>query len=223
MNPTEATAEKLFNNISASIQELFEGAEYPWEILDNIGEFINSSYDKFLALGYKELHPGVLVGEGTVIADSALIESPAIIGPGTEIRHCAYIRGNVITGECCVIGNSTEVKNSVLFDNVQIPHFNYVGDSILGNRSHLGAGAICSNVRQDKCAISVKTDPPIKTNRRKLGAIICDNAEIGCGSVINPGSVICRFSRIYPLTSVRGVIEENRIVKSSGEIVSIIE
>lgn len=200
---------------------LFENAEYPWEILDNIGKHIISSYDDYIKRGYTEYKPGVLVGNGTDIADTAHIEAPAIIGSNCEIRHCAYIRGNVITGDSCVIGNSTEVKNSILMDHVQIPHFNYVGDTILGNRSHLGAGAICSNVRQDKSQIQVKTEPNIATNRRKLGAIICDDVEIGCGSVINPGSIICRSSRVYPLTSVRGVIPNNCIVKSSNEIVPI--
>ena len=123
--------------------------------------------------------------------------------------------------EGCVIGNSTEVKNSILFNNVQVPHFNYVGDSILGNRSHLGAGAVCSNVRQDKSNITIKTEPPITTNRRKLGAIICDDIEIGCGAVINPGSIICHSSRVYPLTSVRGVVNAKCIAKSSDEIVPI--
>ena len=221
MKPAEATTSRLLCNIPEPFQRLFKETVYPWEALNNIGKFINDIYEELLAHGYKELIRGVLIGEGTVVADSALIEPPAIIGPMCEIRHCAYIRGNVITGKECVIGNSTEVKNSLLFDNVQIPHFNYVGDSILGNRSHMGAAAICSNVRQDKSDIVVKTDPPINTNRRKFGAIICDDVEIGCGSVINPGSVICNSSRVYPLTSVRGVIEANQIVKSSEQIVSI--
>lgn len=221
MKQAEVTTSKLLYDIPESVKELFKGTVYPWETLDNIGEFIDKIYEELLAGGYKEHSRGVLIGEGTVVADTAVIEPPAIIGPKCEIRHCAYIRGNVITGKECVIGNSTEVKNSLLFDNVQIPHFNYVGDSILGNRSHMGAGAICSNVRQDKSDIVVKTDPPINTNRRKFGAIICGDVEIGCGSVINPGSVICNSSRVYPLTSVRGVIEANQIVKSSGQIVSI--
>ena len=221
MKQAEVTTSKLLYDIPESVKELFKGTVYPWETLDNIGEFIDKIYEELLAGGYKEHSRGVLIGEGTVVADTAVIEPPAIIGPMCEIRHCAYIRGNVITGKECVIGNSTEVKNSLLFDNVQIPHFNYVGDSILGNRSHMGAGSICSNVRQDKSDIVVKTDPPINTNRRKFGAIICDDVEIGCGSVINPGSVICNSSRVYPLTSVRGVIEANQIVKSSGQIVSI--
>ena len=221
MKSTEVTTTKLFAHIPEDMQNLFSGTEYPWEVLSSIGEYIASIYDDLITHGYMEIKPGVIVGEGTVIAGSALIEAPAIIGPNSEIRHCAFIRGNVITGEGCVIGNSTEVKNSVIFDNVQIPHFNYVGDSILGNKSHLGAGAVCSNVRQDKNNITVKTEPPISTNRRKFGAIICDRVEIGCGSVINPGSIIGPSSRVYPLTSVRGVIDANCIVKSSDEIVPI--
>ena len=189
MKPTEVTTSKLFCNIPDYMQTLFSDTEYPWEALDRIGEYIASIYDDLITGGYSEIKPGVLAGEGTMIAESALIEPPAIIGSNCEIRHCAFIRGNVITGEGCVIGNSTEVKNSILFNNVQVPHFNYVGDSILGNRSHLGAGAVCSNVRQDKSNITIKTEPPITTNRRKLGAIICDDVEIGCGAVINPGSI----------------------------------
>lgn len=221
MTPIEVTVSKLLNITPDYIKDLFTNAEYPWEALDRIGEYIASIYDDMITRGYREIKPGVLVGKGTVIAESAYIEAPAIIGPNSEIRHCAFIRGNVITGEGCVIGNSTEVKNSILFNNVQAPHFNYVGDSILGNRSHLGAGAVCSNVRQDKSNITIKTEPPITTNRRKLGAIICDDVEIGCGAVINPGSIICHSSRVYPLTSVRGVINANCIAKSSDNIVPI--
>ncbi len=221
MKPSDVTTRKLFSQIPDYLQGLFSDTEYPWEVLDRIGEYIDSIYNDLIIRGYMELKPGVLVGNGTVVTESALIEPPAIIGPNCEIRHCAFIRGNVIIGEGCVMGNSTEVKNSILFNNVQVPHFNYVGDSILGNRSHLGAGAVCSNVRQDKCNITVKTEPPITTNRRKLGAIICDNVEVGCGAVINPGSIICHSSRVYPLASVRGVIDANCIAKSTDEIVPI--
>lgn len=221
MKQSDVTTNKLFSSIPDSIKNLFNDSNYPWDVLNNIGEYIESHYNEYLEHGYIEYKPGVLIGKGTVIAESAFIEAPSIIGPNCEIRHCAYIRGNVITGEGCVIGNSTEVKNSILFDHVQIPHFNYVGDSILGNRAHLGAGAVCSNVRQDKSDIKIKTDEPITTNRRKLGAIICDDVEVGCGSVINPGSIIGKSSRIYPLTSVRGVIEPNSIVKSNDNIVPI--
>jgi NDP-sugar pyrophosphorylase family protein len=221
MKQSDVTTVRLIGHIPDSMKCLFEDTEYPWDVLNNIGEYIKSHYVEYLKQGYKEYKPGVLVGNGTKIAESAFIDPLTIIGPNCEIRHCAYIRGNVITGEKCVIGNSTEVKNSVLFDHVQIPHFNYVGDSILGNRSHLGAGAVCSNVRQDKATITIKTEPPISTNRQKLGAIICDDVEIGCGSVINPGTIIGSSSRIYPLTSLRGIIEENRIVKSTDKIIAI--
>ncbi len=221
MKPTEVTTKKLLKSIPDRLEDLFHNTEYPWEALDNIKQYIDSNYKDLIDIGYSEIKPGVLIGSGTVIAESAYIEAPAIIGPDCEIRHCAFIRGNVITGKGCVIGNSTEVKNSILLDNVQIPHFNYVGDSILGNRAHMGAGAVCSNVRQDKCNIIIKTDPPIITNRRKFGAIICDDVEIGCGSVINPGSIILHSSRVYPLTPVRGVIEERCIVKSTDNIVPI--
>ena len=221
MIQSNAKTISLFESIPESIKNIFADTEYPWEVLDRIEEFIPTHYEDFLSNGYTEYKPGVLIGKGTIIHKSAFIEAPAIIGPDSEIRHCAYIRGKVITGANCVIGNSTEIKNSILFDNVQVPHFNYVGDSILGNRSHLGAGAVCSNVRQDKTAINIKTDPPIHTGRRKLGAIICDDVEIGCGSVINPGCIIGRSSRVYPLTSVRRVIEKRMIVKSTEIIIPI--
>lgn len=211
----------LFKRFPAILCDLLTKIEYPWEALDKIGEYIKDRRDRLYSLGYTEINANVFVGKNVIISDTAKIIAPAIIGSNTEIRHCAYIRGNAIIGENCVIGNSTEIKNSIIFDNVQLPHYNYVGDSIIGYKAHLGAGAICSNVKQDKSTITVKSEPPIKTGKMKLGAIICDNVEIGCGAVINPGSIICSYTRIYPLCSVRGIIKPQSIIKTNGEINSI--
>lgn len=169
--------------------------------------------------GFTEIKAGVLVGRSVKIHESAVIEPPAVIGHGCEVRVGAYIRGNVITGENCVIGNSSELKNCILLSHVQVPHYNYVGDSVLGNRAHMGAGAICSNLKSDKGNVVVKSDEIYETGLRKFGAILGDGADIGCGSVLNPGTVIGRESSVYPLTSVRGVIPCGCIVKSSHETV----
>jgi len=202
------------------LKDFFNNFEFPWEMLpyikDYIKELLKSNLD-----GFTEISQGVLVGENVKIHPSAVIEAPAIIGANTEIRPGAFIRGNVITGKGCVIGNSTELKNSILLDGVQIPHYNYVGDSVLGNNAHMGAGAVCSNLKSDKKEITIHANPPIKTGIRKIGAILADGADVGCGSVLNPGTVICKASRIYPLTAVRGVIPQKVIVKSMQNIVNI--
>ena len=189
--------------------------------MTNIGDLIERLYTKYLQNGYSEYKKGVLVGKGTEIADTACICAPAIIGCNCEIRHCAYIRGNVIIGDNCVIGNSSEIKNSVIFNNAQLPHFNYVGDSIIGNYAHMGAGAVCSNFKGDKTLISVKCEPAIATGLRKFGAVLADNVEIGCGCVLNPGTIVGKNTRIYPLTSVRGVVPANSIMKTTTSIVPI--
>lgn len=197
---------------------LFNQSEYPWEMLPKINGYI-----KELLLcgidGFTILKEGVLVGNGVKIHPSAVIEAPAIIGNGTEIRPNAYLRGNVITGENCVIGNSTEIKNSVLLNGVQVPHYNYVGDSVLGNYAHLGAGAVCSNLKSDKKEVVIHGDDNVKTGIRKIGGILADYADIGCGCVINPGTVVGKKTTVYPLTSVRGVIQGGMIVKSMNNIV----
>jgi NDP-sugar pyrophosphorylase family protein len=162
------------------------------------------------------------MGENVKIAPTAYIEGPAIIGANTEIRPGAYIRGTVIIGEKCVIGNSTELKNAVLCDGVQVPHYNYVGDSVLGDKAHLGAGAICSNFKGDGSNITVRGDQNYATGLRKMGAILGDRADIGCGSVLNPGTVIGKGTRVYPLNSLRGVYPEKSIVKSKDDIVEMI-
>lgn len=200
------------------LKNLFSESEYPWEILPGIKDYINELVEIGIE-GFTLLKDGVLVGENVKIHPSAVIEAPAVIGHGTEIRPGAYIRGNVITGENCVLGNSSEFKNAVLLNGVQVPHYNYVGDSVLGNKSHMGAGAICSNLKSDKSNIVIHGKENIETGLRKIGAILADGADVGCGCVLNPGTVIGKNTTVYPLTSVRGVIDGGMIVKSLDNIV----
>ncbi len=169
--------------------------------------------------GYTLISEGVLVGENVKIYPTATIEAPTIIGSGTEVRPGAFIRGSVITGEKCVIGNSSELKNCVLLDGVQVPHYNYVGDSVLGNKAHLGAGSICSNLKSDGKSVVIHGDTEYATGLRKVGAILADGADVGCGCVLNPGTVIGKATSVYPRTSVRGVVGEDSIVKSMDNIV----
>lgn len=207
----------LFNCEIEYLKELFN-EEFPWSILLNIKDFIYN-FQKNGAPGFFELKDGVFVGKNVKIAQTATIDSPAIIGDGCEIRPGAYIRGNVIVGQNCVIGNSSEIKNSILLNNVQVPHYNYVGDSILGNYAHMGAGSICSNLKADKKNIVIHADIPIQTDLRKIGAFVGDYADVGCGSVLNPGTVIGTHTNIYPLSSVRGVVPSNSIYKDAKTIV----
>ena len=200
------------------LKELFETSEYPWEMLPKIKDVIAKLLETGID-GFSELKPGVLVGRDVKIADTVTIDAPAIIGHGTEIRPGAYIRGNVITGEDCVMGNSSEYKNCILLDKVQTPHYNYVGDSILGNKSHTGAGTICSNLKSDGKVIVVRGEENYETGLRKIGGILADGADVGCGCVINPGTVIGKNTSVYPLTSLRGVYPANCIVKSQNDIV----
>ena len=200
--------------------EIFSGLTYPWEALPKIKDFILNLGPKLSKNEFEEIKENVWVSKEAVIADSAFIAGPTIICKGTEIRHCSFIRGSVIVGENCVVGNSTELKNTILFNNVQVPHFNYIGDSILGFKAHFGAGSIVSNVKSDKSNVSVlingnKTD----TGLRKFGAIVADYVEIGCNTVLNPGTIIGRNSNVYPTSMVRGVIGENMIFKAQNNIV----
>ncbi len=210
----------LLNVENTIAAKLFEGKKYAFEVLPEIGEFVKNlsrslSTDKFENLG-----EGIFVAKTAKIAPTAYIEGPCIIDEDAQIRHCAFIRGNVIVGKGAVVGNSTELKNVVLFDKVQVPHYNYVGDSVLGYRSHLGAGAITSNVKSDKTNVTLNLNgKKIKTGFKKFGAILGDNVEIGCGSVLNPGTVIGKNTNVYPLSSVRGYIAENSIYKNCNEIV----
>lgn len=200
------------------LKEFFETYKYPWEMLDKINPLILYLTEKGLD-GFTEIKPGVFIGKDVRIADSATIEAPAIIGHGTEIRPGAYLRKNVITGANCVLGNSSEFKNCILLDKVQAPHYNYVGDSVLGNKAHLGAGSICSNLKSDGKSVVIHGKTDIQTGLRKIGGILADGADIGCGCVINPGTVIGKNTSVYPLTSLRGVYPENSIVKSQKLVV----
>ncbi len=201
-----------------SAKKLFENIYYPWEVLPKIKSFILRIGPTLIKDEYDEIKENVWISKAAKVADSAHIDGPTIIGNGTEVRHCAFIRGGVIVGENCVIGNSTEVKNSILFNAVQIPHFNYVGDSILGYKAHMGAGSITSNVKSDRSIITVKIGAKkVETGLKKFGAILGDNTEIGCNAVLNPGSVLGRNVSVYPTTMVRGFTEENTIIKNTGE------
>ena len=199
--------------------ELFEGKTYPWEVLPEIGEFIMKLGPTLSPFEYECREGNIWIARSATVAPTAYIHGPAIIGKDAEVRHCAFIRGNAIVGEGAVVGNSTELKNVVLFNKVQVPHYNYVGDSILGYKAHMGAGSITSNVKSDKKLVKVHTpEGDIETDIKKFGAMIGDNVEVGCGSVLNPGTVIGRESNIYPLSSVRGVVPSRSIYKKQGEV-----
>ena len=215
----DITIKNLYNLKETIASKLFDGATYPWEVLPKISEFIKELGKSLNKEEYEEKYENVWIAKSAKVAPTASITGPAIIGKNAEIRHCAFIRGNAIVGENSVVGNSTELKNVVLFNNVQVPHYNYVGDSILGYKSHMGAGSITSNVKSDKKLVVVKDgDKLYETGLKKFGCMIGDNVEVGCGSVLNPGSVICKNTNIYPLSSVRGVVAENSIYKNQGEI-----
>lgn len=210
----------LYSLDQSIARKLLESAVYPWEVLPKIKEFIIELGNQLNKDEYEQKGENVWIAKTAKVAPTAYINGPAIIGKDAEIRHCAFIRGNAIIGEGAVVGNSTELKNVILFNKVQVPHYNYVGDSILGYKSHMGAGSITSNVKSDKKLVVVKNgDAKIETGLKKFGAMIGDNVEVGCGSILNPGSVIGKNTNIYPLSSVRGVIKENSIYKSQNEIV----
>lgn len=211
------TAE-LFECDIPYIAELLENAEYPWEILPRIKSHIEKLIDEGLD-GFTEIQSGVWVGHDVRIDPTATVIPPAVIGRGTEIRVGAFLRGNVIIGENCVVGNSCELKNCLLMRGAQVPHYNYVGDSVLGNFSHMGAGAVCSNLKSDGKAVVVHGDRGYATGLRKMGAILGDHADIGCGCVLNPGTVVGKNTSVYPLTALRGVIPADCIVKSADNIV----
>lgn len=213
------SVDELFNIEELDTRAIFEGVKYPWEVLTKIKTFI-FEYAKNLPNDFERIEEFVQVGKGTTIEKSVLIKGPAIIGYNCEIRHSAYIRENVIIGNDVVVGNSTEIKNSILFNKVQVPHYNYVSDSILGYKAHLGAGVILSNLKSNGTLVKVKygTDN-IETGLRKFGALLGDLSEVGCNSVLNPGTILGKDSIVYPLSSVRGYIPEKSILKNNGEIV----
>ena len=200
-------------------KDLFEGATYPWEVLPKISAFILQLGSTLSEEEYEKIGEDVWIARSATVAPTAYIHGPAIIGKNAEVRHCAFIRGNAIVGEGAVVGNSTELKNVVLFNKVQVPHYNYVGDSILGYKAHMGAGSITSNVKSDKKLVVVKDGRErIETGLKKFGAMLGDEVEVGCGSVLNPGTVVGRHSSIYPLSSVREVVPADSIYKKRGEV-----
>ncbi len=209
----------MYNLEETTAKELFEGLRYPWEALPLIGDFIRKLGATLSLQEYDHPEEAVWIAKSAKVAPTASIQGPAIIGKDAEIRHCAFIRGNALVGEGAVVGNSTELKNVVLFNKVQVPHYNYVGDSILGFAAHMGAGSITSNVRSDKKLVKVHApEGDIETGRKKFGAMVGDHVEVGCGSILNPGTVVGRETIIYPLSSVRGVVPEKSIYKRQGEV-----
>ena len=202
-------------------KDIFNGVTYPWEVLPKISNFILELGATLSEDEYEKRGENVWVAKSAKVAPTAFINGPAIIGKDAEVRHCSFIRGNAIVGEGAVVGNSTELKNVILFNKVQVPHYNYVGDSVLGYKSHMGAGSITSNVKSDKKLVVVKAgEEKIETGMKKFGAMLGDEVEVGCGSVLNPGTVVGNHSNIYPLSSVRGFVPANSIYKKQGEVVT---
>lgn len=217
----ECKISNLYNLDETIAKDIFNGCEYPWEVLPKIKDFIIKLGESLDKNEYEKIGENVWIAKSAKIAPTAYINGPAIIGKEAEVRHCAFIRGNAIVGQKAVVGNSTELKNVILFNNVQVPHYNYVGDSILGYKSHMGAGSITSNVKSDKKLVIVKNgNEKIETGLKKFGSMVGDNVEVGCGSILNPGSVIGRNTNIYPLSSVRGFVKPNSIYKNQNEIVT---
>ena len=220
----ECRIENLYNLEQTIAKDIFEGVTYPWEVLPKIEEFIISLGKTLDKNEYEEKGENIWIAKSAKVAPTAYIAGPAIIGKNAEIRHCAFVRGKAIVGEGAVVGNSTELKNVILFNKVQVPHYNYIGDSILGYKSHMGAGSITSNVKSDKKLVIVKNGKEqIETGLKKFGAMLGDEVEVGCGSVLNPGTVIGKHTNIYPLSSVRGVVPEHSIYKNKNEIVEKID
>lgn len=209
---------ELYKKVPEHIKLLFGDSTYPWEILPKIKSFTASIVGSGLD-GYTKLSDNVLIGKNVKIASNVVIEGPTIIGQGSEIRTGAFIRGSVIIGDGCVVGNSTELKNCILMDGVQVPHYNYIGDSILGYRAHTGAGTVCSNLKSDHSNIVIHGDAEYETGLRKVGAFLGDFADVGCNSVLNPGTVVGLNTTVYPLTALRGVYPENCIVKRTDTVV----
>ena len=216
----ELTVDALYTLEETIARDIFAGVEYPWEVLPKIHDFILELGSTLPEEEYEKIGEDVWIARSANVFPSAYIHGPAIIGKNAEVRHCAFIRGNAIVGEGAVVGNSTELKNVILFNKVQVPHYNYVGDSILGYKAHMGAGSITSNVKSDKKLVVLKTpEGPVETGMKKFGAMLGDEVEVGCGTVLNPGSVVGKKSNIYPLSSVRGFVPAESIYKKQGEIV----
>ncbi len=216
----ELTVNELYDLNETIAKDIFDDVTYPWEVLPKIGDFIVELGKTLSKEEYDQVEENVWIAKSANVFPSAYIHGPAIIGKDAEVRHCAFIRGNAIVGEGAVVGNSTELKNVILFNKVQVPHYNYVGDSVLGYKAHMGAGSITSNVKSDKKLVVVKTpEGGIETGRKKFGAMLGDEVEVGCGTVLNPGSVVGRYTNIYPLSSVRGYVPAGSIYKRQGEVV----
>ena len=215
------TIQELYDLDKTIAAELFDGKTYPWEVLDEIKPFILKLGETLSPDEYDHPSEGVWIAKDAKVFQSAYIGAPCIIDHEAEVRHCAFIRGSAIVGKGAVVGNSTELKNVVLFDKVQVPHYNYVGDSVLGYKAHMGAGSVTSNVKSDKTLVVIKEPGnSVETGRKKVGAMLGDNVEVGCNSVLNPGTVIGRESNIYPTSCVRGVIPPHSIYKDKDNIVS---
>lgn len=215
----EISISNLYDLNETIAADLFAGAYYPWEVLPRIHDFILSLGATLPADKYDQIGENIWVAKSATVAPTACLNGPLIIDEEAEVRHCAFVRGNAIVGKGAVVGNSTELKNVILFNKVQVPHYNYVGDSVLGFRSHMGAGSITSNVKSDKTLVVVKNgEEQIPTGLKKFGAMLADYVEVGCNSVLNPGTVICRNSNVYPTSSVRGVIPANSIYKNRSQI-----
>lgn len=214
--------DSLFDLSHTMSAPLLEKHDYPWEALSEISDYIKKIGADLNPDEYIKNGEDIWISKSATVAPSACINGPCIIGHNTEVRHCAFIRGSVIIGDGCVIGNSTELKNCIIFDSVQIPHYNYVGDSILGYKSHMGAGSVTSNVKSDKTPVIIKgrDGEAVNTNRKKCGAMVGDYTEVGCNAVLNPGTIIGRHSNVYPTSCVRGIIPENSIFKNNGDIVA---
>ena len=213
------TITDLFDLSHTLAKDYFSAFTYPWEALPGIKDMIVRLGETLDKEQYEEVQPQVWVHKTAKVFPSAYLGAPCIIGANTEVRHCAFIRGSALVGENCVVGNSVELKNVILFDNVQVPHYNYVGDSILGYKAHMGAGSITSNVKSDKSLVVIHGKEEIPTGIKKVGALVGDHVEVGCNSVLNPGTVIGRNSSIYPVSCVRGVVPANSICKNCGTIV----
>ena len=216
----EMTVAAMYTLDETIAKDIFDGITYPWEVLPKIKDFILELGATLSEEEYDKVGENVWIAKSAKVFPSAYINGPAIIGKNAEVRHCAFIRGNAIVGEGAVVGNSTELKNVILFNKVQVPHYNYVGDSVLGYKAHMGAGSITSNVKSDKKLVVLKTpEGNIETGLKKFGAMLGDEVEVGCGTVLNPGSVVGANTNIYPLSSVRGYVPAGSIYKKQGEIV----
>ena len=213
------TIEKLYDLEYTRAAGYLRGFQYPWQALKGISQMVETLGQTLPAAEFVQISDRVWVHRTAKIAPTAYLGAPCIIGANTEVRHGAYIRGSALVGDDCVVGNSVELKNVILFDGVQVPHYNYVGDSILGYKAHMGAGSVTSNVKSDKSLVTIHTQPPIPTGLKKVGAMLGDFAEIGCNAVLNPGTVIGRRSSVYPTSCVRGVIPADSIYKNSENII----